>query len=95
MVSPRDLVLGGDDAASGRSSDRRLRTAPARWSAFRAERNFSVLESVYHPFGVIFPEMTTDPLSLTVFAVLPTFVTAAILLVGAQAQRNEDYSIRP
>jgi hypothetical protein len=43
---------------------------------------FNVLESVYHPFGVIFPEMTTDPIALTVSAFLPGFITAALLLVG-------------
>jgi hypothetical protein len=44
---------------------------------------FNVLESVYHPFGVIFPEMTTDPIALTVFALLPGFITAVLLLVGS------------
>jgi hypothetical protein len=44
---------------------------------------FNVLDSVYHPFGVIFPETTTDPIALTVFALLPGFTTAALLLVGS------------
>ncbi|HYU81827.1 MAG TPA: hypothetical protein VFA31_03715, partial [Candidatus Polarisedimenticolia bacterium] len=49
---------------------------------------FNVLESVYHPFGVIFPEMTTDPVGLA-FAFLPGFITAALLLLGGIGRASE------
>ena len=46
---------------------------------------FNAAESVYHPFGVTFPEMTTDSLTLTL-ASLPVFVTAALLIAGGTAR---------
>jgi hypothetical protein len=50
---------------------------------------FNVLGSIYHPFGVIFPETTTDPVALTVFAFLPGFITAALLLIGSTSTAGE------
>jgi hypothetical protein len=60
---------------------------------FLADALFIVVERLYRPFGVIFPDASTDPGTFVAFVLAPPLVTGLLLLAGSAGRQRARSSI--